>query len=324
MKTVGTLIKARVLLLDLAGRLPRRKRRRSARVASFERALHQVWGEALATLEELIASCAELGDLTAQLHAEKTELFFVLELLRTRAYQVAWEVHTLAASGYADGAYARWRTLHEIAVVTEFLRKNGNPAAVAYLEHAQIKNRKIFREYSECQVELGYEPIPECDIEAAEQKKRGIIEKYGETFAKDYGWAAPFCESKEPSFVDIRKASGYGHWKAHFGMANHAVHAGPHGVLFRLGHPIGSKPAPLIGPSLVGLCTPLHATSISLMYATFSYVMQFRDSPRESITQALSLTARMKYIQQLSSRVGAFASKAHDRMEAKYGSQRAV
>jgi len=283
-----------------------------------------VWGEALATLEELIASCAELGDLAAQLQAEESELFFALKLLRARACQVAWEVHALASSGYADGAYARWRTLHEIAVVIEFLRKKGNPAAVAYLEHAQIKNRKILREYNECQRELSYEPIPESDIESAEQKKKELLKKYGDEFAEDYGWASPFCTNKYPSFVDIRRESGYGHWKAHFGMANHAVHAGPHGVLFRLGHPLDSKPAPLIGPSLLGLADPLHATAISVMHATFSYVTQLRDPTRETIGQALSLTSRMKYISQLSSRVGALASKAHDHMEAKYGRQRAV
>ena len=113
----------RVLQLDDDERFDLRKRRRIARLSGFRRRLRRRRGRSLDALEELIATCAELGDKVAYAHETESQIFAALELLRNRAVQVAWEVHTLAAAGYTEGAYARWRTLHEIAVVSEFLRR---------------------------------------------------------------------------------------------------------------------------------------------------------------------------------------------------------
>jgi hypothetical protein len=201
----------------------------------------------------------------------------------------------------------------------EFLRKFGESAAERYLQHVHVKNRKVLREYEECQRELRYPPLTGEEVGHSEGKKNEVISKYGRDFGNEYGWAATHCAVANPTFFHVRQAAGYSFWKAHYGMANHSVHAGPHGVLFRLGHPRGSGAVPLSGPSLMGLCDPLHATAISLMHATFAFFQSVRHAEQEPIVTNLEHTARVKYISSLTKRVGEIAARAQERVERQYG-----
>ena len=317
-RVVKAVVTARVKALAAEGRAPRRGQRRAARLERFRRRLRRHWAKALDTLEELIAVSAESGDLIARAYWNDTSLFTVQDLLRQRACQVAWEVHTLCAAGYADGAYARWRTLDEIAVVMEFIHKFGGTAAERYLDHVHIKNRKMLREYEECRERLGYPPLSSEEVAHSERKKKEAIAKYNDDFGGEYGWAAPYCGTGKPTFFHVRKAAGYAFWKAHSGMASHAVHAGPHGILFRLGHPRGAGPAPLSGPSLIGLCDPLHATAIRVAHATFAFIQSVRDVESEPLESNVEHTARITYIDSLAKRVGGLAGRAHSRLDRKY------
>jgi hypothetical protein len=295
-ETVAAAVAERVEELSRHDRLKLRRERREQRVQQFRERLRQFWLDSLDSFEEFVASCAELGDLVAREYAKETNLCAALELLRTRAVQIGWEVHALASAGYADGAYARWRTLHELAVVTEFLRKFGEDVATRYLEHAHIKNRKVIREYNECCTQLGYPPIPETEINSSEDMKNEVVARYGPDFGNEWGWAADACSNSDPSFFDLRRVSGYAHWKAHYGMANHAIHAGPHGVLFRLGHPLNSEPLPLSGPSLIGIGTPLDAAAGALMHTTFSFVGALQTEPDGDLDLGLEVTSSIQFI----------------------------
>jgi hypothetical protein len=286
-----------------ASRLEARRNGRHDRRAKFGKELRKFWKVALDDFDELIACCAEFGDLVARSFSAKTNLFAALELLRTRAVQVAWEVRELAEAGYADGAFARWRTLHELAVVAEFLNKFGEDAAERYLKHVHIKNRKVVRDYNECCDRLGYPRISQTEVDKAEETKQELIKRYGPDFGNEWGWAADACRIPSPSFFDLRRAAGYAHWKAHFGMANHGVHAGPHGVLFRLGHPLNATPVPLSGPSLVGLGTPIDTTAGSLMHVTFSFASALRQGRSEDAELELELRSRMQFIASLASEI---------------------
>lgn len=316
---VRAIVQDRVAQLGETDRLRLRKRRRVRRRALFRERLTGYWGDALDALEELIATCAELGDLLGRTHGLDSDLFTTLELLRTRAVQIGWEVHQLSSAGYADGAYARWRTLHELAVVLEFIKSFGEEAAVRYLEHAHIKNRKVLREYNECHEQLGYPPIPQEELDRSEKFREGLLDRYGSEFGKEWGWAAKACGISNPSFVDLRKSAGYGHWKAHYGMANHAVHAGPHGVLFRLGHPLNSPPLPLSGPSLIGIGTPIDAAGISVMHATFSFALAFRAKRVVDCERELEITAAIQFIEYLAGQVRDYVLEASEQVDTDFG-----
>jgi len=203
----------------------------------------------------------------------------------------------------------------------EFLHKFGESAAERYLQHVHVRNRKVLREYEECQQELRYPPLASEEVGLSDVKKNEVISKYGHDFGNEYGWAATDCKIPKPTFFHVRQAAGYSFWKAHYGMASHSVHAGPHGVLFRLGHPLGASPAALSGPSLMGLCSPLDATAISLTHATFAFFQSVPRVDRESLESNVEHTARIKYISKLGKRVSKLSSRAEDRVERRYGNQ---
>lgn len=80
------------------------------------------WGKPLDLLFMLVEAARESGEeyaATFQKVAEAEQDFRFLALckLHARACLVASEVHWLLEGGFASGAMARWRTLHEIAVV---------------------------------------------------------------------------------------------------------------------------------------------------------------------------------------------------------------
>ncbi len=73
---------------------------------------------------------------------ENNHVFFVLTRSHARACQIAREILTLIKNGYADGAMARWRALHEISVISSFIAKHGNEVAEKYLLHSNIESNK--------------------------------------------------------------------------------------------------------------------------------------------------------------------------------------
>jgi len=57
--------------------------------------------------------------------AQNDYQFEALVRLQAGAARVAGEIYALLLSGYASGAHARWRTLHEIAVTALFIAQRG-------------------------------------------------------------------------------------------------------------------------------------------------------------------------------------------------------
>ena len=55
---------------------------------------------------------------------------------------MADEIICLLENGFADGAMARWRTLHEIAIVAIVLSKHGEDIAQGYLDHQAVESKR--------------------------------------------------------------------------------------------------------------------------------------------------------------------------------------
>lgn len=70
----------------------------------------------------------------------------VLTRLHARACQIAQEVIVLLSAGLADGAMARWRTLHEVATAALLISENGEALAERYARHDVIESRRAFRD----------------------------------------------------------------------------------------------------------------------------------------------------------------------------------
>ncbi|MFZ1988917.1 MAG: DUF5677 domain-containing protein [Alphaproteobacteria bacterium] len=232
------------------------------------------WGLPIEQLRMLRTIALEFGsDVNRDMRRiamDEKHLIDVLTRLHARACQVTSEVECLLSGGFSDGAMARWRTLHEVAVVARFISKHGAECAERYVDHQFVESRKAARNYERCQARLGYEPISESELKETERQYQFVLGKYGSQFSEQYGWARPYLSISEKAhvkFSDIEEAADLDHLRAHYQMASHNVHANAKGVFFKLGL-IAESNVLLAGPSNAGLADPGHASALSLIQAS--------------------------------------------------------
>jgi len=79
---------------------------------------------------------------------KKKQLRSILIRLLTRGCQVTDEIICLLENGFADGAMARWRTLHEIADI-----------AKRYVDHQAVESKRKLDKYLACYKDFGYKPL---------------------------------------------------------------------------------------------------------------------------------------------------------------------
>lgn len=254
----------------------REKGRQQRQRAGFERRLNQRWGQGLDRLAMLLIVCREFGDdVNEDLRRPSSpspSKVDVLTRLHARACQVVQEIGVLLRAGLADGAMARWRTLHEIAVIAMFVCKHGDDLSERYVLHQRIESRRAGRDYVNCQDRLGYEPMESSEIAELDQLRNDLIDRFGKTYDTPYGWAADQLGVGRPTFSDIERAAGIDHFRAHYRMASHNVHANPKGIFFKLGL-LDEVDLLLTGSSDAGLASPGHSAAISLAQVSTPLVL---------------------------------------------------
>lgn len=126
------------------------------------------------------------------------QLFHALRYIHGRALQIYLEVVCLNKNGFADGAYARWRSLYELSIIAAFIKKYGENVAKAFIKSANTEDR--------------YEWAREADC------------------FKDYN-------RKYITFSAIQNNCELAtkEWKKEYNFVNQLVHASPQGTMYRLG-----------------------------------------------------------------------------------------
>lgn len=257
----------------LFGRLysdwPAYSKQQRRNIQGFVARLQKRWGKALSELRMMTTLAHDFGDMHAKHLRQSTAskeaptLVDVLTRLHARGCRIAREVLCLLESGFADGALARWRTLHEVTVIATFIQKNGEHIAERYVEHQAIEASKAAKEYEACYKQLGYEPLSVLDIKKIEDRKAAAISKYGSGFGKQYGWASNYVNG-EPTFRTIEAAAKLDYLRSHYKMASHPVHGNAQGIFFQLGM-IRETSMLMAGPSNSGLSEPGQSTGLSIL-----------------------------------------------------------
>lgn len=246
---------------------------RALSFSSFESNLYSVYKKAFNLLEMLIVIAFEAGEsfndeVRSQESFETDYISNVLTRLHARACQIAYEILVLLKSGLADGAHARWRSLHEISVTALFISSNGNDIAERYLLHNEIESYEAAKTYQENCDSLGYEPLSQKEIMELTDIYNNLIKRFGNNYKSDYGWASVATNNDKPTFRDIEKSVGLKHLRPHYKMACNNVHANPKSIFFKLGLYPESGDILLAGPSNAGLTDPGQLTAISLTQIT--------------------------------------------------------
>lgn len=248
----------------------------------FEQRLYIEWRDAIDLLETFIVISLEIGDEINHEHRpeaakEEDHVFEALTFLHSRACQVAQEILALITSGFADGAEARWRTLHEISVTASVIKEHGDETAERFLLYSVIEEyyeAKAYQKHSEI---LG-ERVSEEHYESLQKTREALIERFGEDYDKMYGWAMHLFKDSSGGFRKLEEMADLEHIRPFYKVASDNVHGGSRGTTMSRGimQYEGSEKRFLpAGPTNTGFSQPASATAISLSQVTFALMSQY-------------------------------------------------
>ena len=238
----------------------------------FRTDLEARWGEGFDYLRMLIELSRDIGTdfhrrARCSRAARRTRLNRALCLLHVRAIQISSEMMALMENGFADGAMARWRTLHEVTCVAMVLNDGGDALAERYLAHEIVEAKRGLFQYERCHAWLGFPPFPKQKSAHIERRYAAAIDRYGEAFGGNYGWAVAYLNTARPNFSHIEAAAGKSMMRSHYKMASQNVHATTKGISYRLGS-IDQRVRAIAGPSNVGFVEPGQNLALSLLQLT--------------------------------------------------------
>lgn len=299
-----------IMLASMKRRWPKESRAQKRDMDRFRQNLNARWGLGLEQLKMLCTISHELGSgingvLRPKGGGERPQTFDLLIRLHARACQITEEVVCLLSNGFADGAMARWRTVHEIAAVACLLDEHGEDLAERYRVHEIVEGRKAARQYKRFEAQLGVVPMDDETIEEIENGYKAAIGKFGAAFGNNYGWAAVVLGKENPTIADIQAAAKIHHLSPYYRLASHNVHANPKGAMYRLGL-MGDSTVLLAGPSNAGLADPAHSTAISLMLISAILI---------KLQPTLDNTVTARVMDEITNEIGVLVQNAHDKLE---------
>lgn len=271
---------------------PKMMRSRNRNKRGFERRLRKYWGDAL-DLYYIVAVCAE--ETGATFHSGwissgveyQDYLFLALGQLHARACRTAFEVHHLLSGGFALGALARSRTLHELAVTATILGNRGLTApnldlAERYLLHHTILNLQDARVYQENYQQLGYEPLTDEEYSEMQDRRDRLVVRFGTPFKRENGWAAQLLGSDRVSFMNLEALAELSHLRGHYKWASHEVHADSKGTAMNQLDQGGQRYLSS-GPSNAGLADPGQMALTSLYQVMVQFLLSTDPSPKHQL-----------------------------------------
>ena len=244
---------------------------------------NSLWKEPFELFETMIYVSKEISD---EIYSQKIDnkdqkeedlVLSSIFQLHCLACRIAQEIIILMQAGFPDGAIARWRTLHEVVVISYFIRKNGHEIAYKFLLHDAIESYNSIEKYirkpelfEKHQRALNGLLPPLEELTNIKKIKEMLCEKFDPEFENTYGWAANIIPDpkniqeflKNPNFSNIEENVGLDHLRPYYKMANISVHAGSKGIKFSL---TSSKNYSLCsGPAILGMADPGQLSAISL------------------------------------------------------------
>jgi len=264
---------APIILTSLRKRASKMLAERRSDRESFRCRVSSTWRAPLDLLETHLTIAIEVGQYISETHGpaamqENDVVFDVLTRLHARACQISWEILTLLENGFADGAHARWRSLHEVTTVANLIAEHDATLAERYLLHEGIESYAAARQYRRYWERLGLERITDEEMDELTQVRDQLIKRFGADYGYDYGWAANVVGKRRPTFADIEEHVKFDHLRPFYRLASYNVHANAKGVFVKLGILGQRKDVLLAGPSDAGLDEPGHAMAMSLAQIT--------------------------------------------------------
>lgn len=257
----------------------------------FREGVEDRWGKGLNYLRMLLTACRDIGSQTLKRHNKSNSKRhalrrWVLVRLHARSCQVTDEIICLLENGFADGAMARWRTLHELSVVATLISNGDEDLAERYILHDSVEVKRQADEYEETQVPLGGSPINKRERKFIEADHAAVLDKYGPHFLHPYGWAAKHLNLKKPTFKDLQETAHREGMNSYYKLASFSIHASARSLFFNLSA-IGDEEVILAGRSNAGFVDPGTRTAATLVLITSLYVGETTDLNQICLLQTI-------------------------------------
>jgi len=190
--------------------------------------------------------------------------------IQSRACQVATEIQSLLRFGYPDGAFARWRTIHELSVIFITLFENPVRVSEMFLDYSVIERLKRAKDFEEQRVKINWPPLDNEKLDELYKDKENLIEKYGKEYTNNYGWTLDLLPKGKRNFKELEKLVGLDYMRPFYSWSNDNVHPGISGLITRMGQIENGRTSYLkmAGPSFYGLADPAQFTSSSMLLIT--------------------------------------------------------
>ena len=215
------------------------------------RRISREWKVPLSRLDLLLTIAEEVvGEWGARRRSRQQKRYAAVQwAFLARAVLVGREIRHLIAGGFANAAMARWRTLHELDVISSFVRMHGLQAAERFSAHASVGRHKLA---SAARQE--YRPN---FLEKLQRERASVVSDYGDGFGKDYGWAEGLGGLSGANFSKLAASVDAAAWRAQYLLACAAIHVSGVGIEEHLGRPsFAPRKAQMSGPGLSDLSLP--------------------------------------------------------------------
>lgn len=238
-------------------------------IRSFRKRLHQTWKTSLlsyAIHHQLFYETGVTFNDERRLPNENVSLRIdSLVRLHARACQLSHEIHCLLSMGFASGAQARWRSLHEVDVIARFLQRGSDSVNIQYRDHQCISDYAEVKDFNRFHKHFPHEePFSTETIEELEAEVERVVKLHGPQFKSMYGWAANELGLKKVTFKDIEESVGLESGRVIYNMSLNSIHSGVKSITSSIGvepgAPVLAAGASNLGLELVG---PYAAKSLS-------------------------------------------------------------
>jgi len=147
---------------------------------SFEARLDGRWSKGLRLCELVRIVSLDAGmEYHDRLKDTANAQHMALVKLHARACLISAEILSLLRSGHASGAHARWRALHEVAVIADVLADGDSELSRRYLLYEHVESLKGAKDYNSWAIDLQLDPISERQLKEMDGTVARLCDEFG-------------------------------------------------------------------------------------------------------------------------------------------------
>ena len=221
-------------------------------------------------LKDLIGVITICMDIFAVMDCSKKDsnkYLACMGLLRN-SIKILYEIYTLSLNGYADGAFARWRSLYENFVTIKLLIKLDEETSELFIKYQTIIKGKRVKDFNRLSVSNSSE-----DLKSILDEYEHLKSNYSEEFTTFNGWLYKnFTQREDRSFTKLSEFVGNSEWLFPYRMACDYMHCNSFSAFESIGMFNGQFP---MGPSEFGLAFPIGLTINIAIYICINLTDEF-------------------------------------------------